>query len=61
MGFIPSPVQWVKDLALLQLWHRSQLQFGFDPGAWELPYTTGASKKKKKEEEEEEEERKKYL
>ena len=23
---IPGPVQWVKDLVLLQLWHRSQLQ-----------------------------------
>ena len=25
-GSIPGPAQWVKDLALLQLWHRSQLQ-----------------------------------
>ena len=25
MGLNPSPAQWVKDLALLQLWHRSQL------------------------------------
>ena len=24
-GLIPSPAQWVKDLMLLQLWHRSQL------------------------------------
>ena len=26
---IPSPAQWVKDLVLLQLWRRSQLQLGF--------------------------------
>ena len=24
-------VQWIKDQVLLQLWHRSQLWFGFDP------------------------------
>ena len=24
-------VQWCKDLVLLQLWHRSQLQLRFDP------------------------------
>ena len=30
--------QWVKDLALPQLWHRSQL-------AWELAYAAGAVKK----------------
>ena len=27
----PTVVQWVKYLALLQLWHRSQLQLRFDP------------------------------
>ena len=31
IGWIPSLVQWVKDLALLPLWQRSQLQLGFDP------------------------------
>ena len=30
-GLIPSPDQWVKDLILLQLWHRGQLQLRFDP------------------------------
>ena len=30
-GSIPSTGQWVKDLALLQLWHKSQLQLRFDP------------------------------
>ena len=24
-------MQWVKDLVLLQLWYRMQLQLGFDP------------------------------
>ena len=27
-------VQWIKDLALLQLWHRLQLWCGFDPWPW---------------------------
>ena len=30
-GSIPSPAQLVKHPALLQQWHRSQWQFGFDP------------------------------
>ena len=30
-GLIPGPVQWVKNLALLQLWYRSHLQLRFDP------------------------------
>ena len=28
---VPTVAQWVKDLALAQLWHRWQLQLGFDP------------------------------
>ena len=39
-GLIPSPAQWVKDLALPQLWLRVQLRFRSDP--W-----PGNSKKKK--------------
>ena len=31
MGLIPGPLQWVKDPALPQLWHRLQLQIGVDP------------------------------
>ena len=31
MGSTPSLAQWVKDLMLLQLWLRSQVQFGSDP------------------------------
>ena len=30
-GSIPRPAQWVMDLALPQLWHKSQLQLRFDP------------------------------
>ena len=33
-GSIPGPAQWVKDLALLQLQYRSNLQLGSDP--WSL-------------------------
>ena len=29
--FYPQPAQWVKDLVVLQLWCRSQLQLGSDP------------------------------
>lgn len=31
VGSVPGLVQWVKDLAFLQLWQRSQLRFGFNP------------------------------
>ena len=34
VGLIPSPAQWVKDLALLQLWCSSQMWLGFDPWPW---------------------------
>ena len=30
-GGVPSVAQWVKDLALPQLWCRSQLKLRFDP------------------------------
>ena len=33
-------VQWVQDLVLPQLWHRSQMQLGFNP------YATGAARGK---------------
>ena len=47
-----NKVQWVRDLTLPQLWHRSQLQLGFDPWpGWELPHAMGVAKKKKKKEE----------
>ena len=37
-GPIPGPVQWVKDLALLQLWRRPAAAAPIQPLAWELPY-----------------------
>ena len=46
IGSIPGLTQWVKDLALLQLWCGSQLWLGFCPGL-EFPYAAGAAKKRK--------------
>ena len=37
--------QWIKDLALLQLWCR--LYIGVSSLAWELLYAMGAAKKRK--------------
>lgn len=31
-GSVPGLAHWVKDLALLQVWHRSQLWLGSAPG-----------------------------
>ena len=45
---VPTVGQWVKDLELLQLWCRSQLQAGFNPWPRELPYASGAAEKEKK-------------
>ena len=44
-----SPAQWVKDLALLQLWCKLQMQLGFDPWPQELhmPRVQPGKKKKK--------------
>ena len=44
---IPGFIQWVKDLALLWLWHRLAMA-PIQPLAWELPYVVGAALKKKK-------------
>ena len=38
--------QWVKDLALLQVWRRSQPQHGGQSLAQELPHAAGVAKKK---------------
>ena len=46
---IPSLAQWIKDPALLQQWHRLQLQLGSDP--WpgnSICYRVSKKEKKKK-------------
>ena len=43
----PSLVQWVKDLALPQLCHRSELLHGFDPWLGNFHKLQVQSKKKK--------------
>ena len=47
-GSIPGPVQWVKALALLKLWCRSQLWPDLIPGAG-TPNAEAWQKRKKKE------------
>ena len=47
MDLVSSLVQWVKDPALPQLWHRLQLQLRLTPGP-ELPYAAGVAEKEKK-------------
>ena len=48
-GFDPQPVTvGKKDLTLPQLWHRSQVQFGFDPWSRNLHIPCVQPKKKKK-------------
>ena len=41
-------MKWVKDRALPQLSYRLQVWLGFDPKAWELPYTANGTKKGEK-------------
>ena len=45
---IPGPVQWVKDLALMQLWCRLQLQLRFNPWPRNLHMLWVQPKKKEK-------------
>ena len=45
VGSIPSLAQWVRDLVLPQLWHRLQLQVGFNP--WSGNFDGMAIKNKK--------------
>ena len=60
-GLDPQPVQWVKDLALPQLQHRSQLWLGLNPQPGNFrrlqvqlkKKAKNKNKKKKKEEERE--------
>lgn len=44
---VPTLVHQVKDPALLQLWHKSQLWLGFDP-LLGTSYAVGAAEKEKK-------------
>ena len=45
---IPGLAQWVKDLALLRLWHRLAATAMIRPLAWEPPHAAGAALKKTK-------------
>ena len=47
---VPAVAQWVKDLALLQLWRRLQLWLGFDswPGNFYMPWVWPKKKNKTK-------------
>ena len=49
MNGVPTVVQWVKDLVLLQLWLRLQLQLGFDPWPrnFHMPLVQPRKRKKK--------------
>ena len=48
---VPTVAQWVKDPALLQLWHRSKLWLGFDPSPGNFHMFQGQPKKVKKKKE----------
>ena len=47
-GVIPSLTQWVKDPALLWLWHRPVATAPIGPLAWEPSYAAGAALEKTK-------------
>ena len=42
-GSIPGLTQWVKDPALLWIWHRPAARAPIRPLAWEPPYAAGAA------------------
>jgi len=46
--FLTQLAQWVKDPALLQLWHRSKLQLQFQSGLGTSKYHGGSQKRKQK-------------
>ena len=47
-GLIPGPAKWVKDPALLWLWHRPEATAPIGPLAWEPPYAMGVALKRQK-------------
>ena len=47
-GSIPGLAQWVKDMALLWLWHRLAATALIGPLAWEPPYAAGMAQKRQK-------------
>ena len=47
-GSISGLAQWVKDLALLWLWHRPEATAQIQPLAWEHPYAAGGALKRQK-------------
>ena len=49
IGLIPGPTQWVKDPALLWLWHRPVAAAPIQHLPCEPPYAAGAALKDKKE------------
>ena len=57
-GLTPGLNQWVKDPALLWLWHRLAATAPIQSLVWDLPYTTSVALKRwKKKEKEKERER----
>ena len=46
VDLIPGFTQWVKDLALLWLWHRLAAIAPIRPLAWEFPYAVSTALKK---------------
>ena len=46
MDLIPDLAQWVKDLALLWLWHRPAATAPIRPLAWETPHAVGVALKR---------------
>lgn len=46
-GSIPSPVQWIENLTLLQLWHGLQLRLKLNPWPGNFCVPLGAAKKRK--------------
>ena len=48
VGSTPGLDRWVKDPALLWLWHRPEATAPIRPLAWEPPYAAGSGPKKDK-------------